>query len=375
MSKVLKSLLFPTQSNASVDIIAGYGALFASGSSFFYKNAAGTTYDLGASNGNIIVRYYTGSVGTTTYTYVRPSRLKYIKVICVGAGGGGGSGRAAATGARFGGKGGGGGAIVIAQFKRSEIPGLTTITVGATGSGGTAVSITNNGNPGTNGGNTSFGSLVVAAGGTSGSGGVNAQTQTQIGGRGGLATNCTPSSGVYVLPGHNGGGQSTTNNPSSTSGGIGTNTGPAYALTRYLGTGPPVIGFFVAGSGGGGGGGSFGTVGGHFTAGSGSGVTTNGSGLIGATTGAPASSSSPGENGANNLGTDALAGFIATGNDSIYNLTYGLGTGGAGGGSLGGNGGSGGNYGAGGGGGGCSTTTSGAGGSGGAGLCILIEYF
>ena len=97
MSKVLNSLLFPTQSNASVETIAGYGALFASGSSFFYKNAAGTTYDLGASNGKIIIRYYTGSSSTQTYSYSRPPGLKYVKVICVGAGGGGGSGRVNST--------------------------------------------------------------------------------------------------------------------------------------------------------------------------------------------------------------------------------------------------------------------------------------
>lgn len=374
MAKVLKSLLFPTQSNTSVETITGFGALFASASSFYYKNAAGTIFDLEATNGKIAITYYTGSGGTTTYTYNRPPTLKYIKVICIGAGGGGGSGRAAAT-TRFGGKGGGGGAIVITQFKKSEIPSSVTITVGATGSGGAAVSATNNGNPGTNGGNTSFGTLVIAAGGTSGSGGVAAQSTSQPGGRGGLAINCTPSAGgIYVLPGFNGGGHQVTNTPTAFAGGLGTNLPATFALTRQLGASAPVVGMIIAGCGGGGGGGSFGALGAHFAGGSGSGVTTN-SGNTGATTGGGANTNTAGGTGANNLGTDSLLNFIAIGNDSIYNLTYGLGAGGAGGGSAGGNGGDGGYYGAGGGGGGCSTTTSGIGGKGGAGLCILVEYF
>jgi hypothetical protein len=375
MGKVITSLQFVTQSAPSTPP-STHGNIFASASTLYFINSSGQTYDLASSSGSIKISYYTGSSATQTYTYSKLGNLKYLKVICVGAGGGGGGGRAANTIPRFGGKGGGGGAIVTAQFKTSEIPSSVTITVGATGSGGAASIATNNGNPGTNGGNTSFGSLVVAAGGTSGSGGTNAQGQSQPGGRGGLMINCTPSSGQYVLPGLNGGGTQVSNTPSAFSAGLGVFVGASYALTRDVGTTVPVVGFYIAGCGGGGGGGGVGSAPAnvHYVAGSGSGVSTN-NGNIGATTGAPSQSISPGENGANNLGTDALLGFVATGNDISYNSPYGLGAGGAGGGSLGGNGGSGGNFGAGGGGGGCSTTTSGAGGNGGAGLCILIEYF
>jgi hypothetical protein len=380
MGKVITSLQFVTQSTPSTPP-STHGNIFASASSLYFINSSGQTYDLASSSGSIKISYYTGSSATQTYTYSKLGNLKYLKVICVGAGGGGGSGRAdnsVNNVARFGGKGGGGGAIVTAQFKANEIPSNVTITVGATGSGGAAVSAPPAGStPGTNGGNTSFGSLVVAAGGTSGSGGSSGQSQSQPGGRGGLMVNCTPSSGQYVLPGFNGGGHLTTNSPTAFAAGLGVSSGATYALTRYpVGSSVPVVGFIIAGCGGGGGGGSIGTFPAqqHYAASSGSGVTTN-SGQIGATTGAPSQSAFPGENGASNLGTDALLGFIATGNDINFNSPYGLGAGGSGGGSLGGRGGNGGNYGAGGGGGGCSTTTSGAGGSGGAGLCILIEYF
>jgi hypothetical protein len=375
MGKVITSLQFVTQSAPSTPP-STHGNIFASASTLYFINSSGQTYDLASSSGSIKISYYTGSSATQTYTYSKLGNLKYLKVICVGAGGGGGSGRAANTISRFGGKGGGGGAIVTAQFKTSEIPSSVTITVGATGSGGAASTATNNGNPGTNGGNTSFGSLVVAAGGTSGSGGTNAQAQASPGGRGGLMSNCTPSSGQYVLPGLNGGGTQITNTPAAYAAGLGIFLGVSYALTRDIGTTGNVIGFYIAGCGGGGAGGGVGSAPAnvHYAAGSGSGVSTN-SGNIGATTGAPSQSISPGENGANNLGTDALLGFVAIGNDINFNSPYGLGAGGSGGGSLGGNGGNGGNYGAGGGGGGCSTTTSGAGGNGGAGLCILIEYF
>ena len=273
----------------------------------------------------------------------------------------------------MGGKAGGGGAIVISQLNKNQIPLPVTITVGATGSGAAAVSATNNGNPGTNGGNTSFGSLVIAAGGTSGSGGTNAQTQVTPGGRGGLMINCTPSSGQYVWPGFNGGGTQVTNAPNGYAGGLGTSAGASYALTPIVGGSSPTLGQVIKGCGGGGGGGGFGALSTFHPGGSGSGVYTNNGG-VGATTGGAASSSISAENGGSNLGTDILLNFIATGLDSNFNLIYGLGAGGAGGGSNGGNGGNGGNYGAGGGGGGAATATSGAGGKGGAGLCILVEY-
>jgi len=378
MGKVITSLQFVTQSAPSTPP-STHGNIFASASTLYFINNSGQIYDLASSSGSLRISYYTGSATTQTYTYSKLGNLKYLKVICVGAGGGGGSGRAdssVSNVARFGGKGGGGGAIVTTQFKASEISSNVTINVGAAGSGGAAVSSTNNGNPGINGGNTSFGSLIVAAGGTGGNGGSNGQGQAQPGGRGGLMSNCTPPSGQYVLPGFSGGGHLTTNSPTAYAAGLGVSLGATYALTRYIGTTTPVVNIAIAGCGGGGGGGSIGVSPAqqHYAAGSGSGVSTN-SGNIGATTGAPSQSISPGENGANNLGTDALLGFVAIGNDISFNSPYGLGAGGSGGGSLGGNGGSGGNFGAGGGGGGCSTTTSGAGGNGGAGLCILIEYF
>jgi hypothetical protein len=373
MGKVITSLQFVTQSAPSTPP-STHGNIFASASTLYFKNSDGVEYDLASTSGSIRISYYTGSATTQTYNYIKLGNLKYLKVICVGAGGGGGGGSVRNIAARFGGKGGGGGAIVITQFKASEIPSNVTITTGARGIGGAPTGSTNAfGKPGTNGGNTSFGSLVIAAGGTGGNGGVFAQSAGINGGLGGLMSNCIPSSGQYVLPGFNGGGHFTTNTPTAFAGGFGETLPATYALTRLNDNN---TGQAIAGCGGGGGGGSVGAfpVNLHYAGGSGSGVSTNNMN-VGATTGTPSQSISPGENGGNNLGTDALLGFLAIGNDINFNSQYGLGAGGSGGGSLGGNGGNGGDFGAGGGGGGCSTITSGAGGNGGAGLCILIEYF
>lgn len=252
MGKVITSLQFVTQSAPSTPL-STHGNIFASASSLYFINDSGQIYDLASSSGSLRISYYTGSATTQTYTYNKLGNLKYLKVICVGAGGGGGSGRAdssVSNVARFGGKGGGGGAIVTVQFKANEVPSSVTITTGATGSGGAAVSATATGNSGTSGGNTSFGSLVVAAGGSGGQGGSNGQSQAQFGGRGGLMSNCTPSSGQYVLPGFNGGGNLTTNSPTSFAAGLGVSLGATYALTRYIGGSTPVVGMVIAGCGG-----------------------------------------------------------------------------------------------------------------------------
>lgn len=90
-------------------------------------------------------------------TFIQPTGVTEVMVICIGAGGGGGG---ADTVAPAGG-GGGGGAYIKAQV---TISGNETITVGTGGSGGPTTG------DGSTGGNTTFGSKVTAIGGSGGGG-------------------------------------------------------------------------------------------------------------------------------------------------------------------------------------------------------------
>jgi len=385
---ISKSLLFVTQSTTpSPNPANHYGFLYASGSSLWWKNNLGQVYDLGLNSGSLSISYYTGSVaGTQTYTWDRNPRLKYITVICVGAGGGGGSGRTQNTNAQVarGGLGGGGGAIVWTRFQKSDLPTSLTITAGAGGTGGTAVTYvagtSTNGNPGTNGENTSFGSLVIAGGGEGGLGGGGALSTAVQGGRGGGNYNSVPSYGLYCLNGNYGGYGQTGNTPTGQNSSI---VGGAFltALNPIINGGTPLRGTTFGGCSGGGGGGCWSSTGVPQIAGSGSGVLTR-TGTI--STGIPGAvgTGAAGSSGQDNVGKDLILQFGTI--PSVANFitsSYGIGEGGNGGGSnasggAGGNGGNGGLYGAGGGGGANGKlANSGAGGNGSPGLCILIEYY
>jgi len=128
----------------------------------------------------------TGSSGS--YTFTIPAEAKTVEFFAIGAGGGGGSGRRGAAGtARFGGGGGGSGGVMILTRSVAELASRTvSIGLGAGGAGGAAVTANDtNGNPGTNGVDTTlvisgvtlfasrggFGSGGTAAAGSGGSGG------------------------------------------------------------------------------------------------------------------------------------------------------------------------------------------------------------
>lgn len=121
---------------------------------------------------------------TSSGTYTVPSTAKFVEVHAYGAGGGGGSGfRGAAGILRTGGAGGGGGALVIRRFKVSELVFPVTVTIGAGGVGGAAVTTDNMvGNNGSGGGNSTFGSYVTSYGG---GGGLGATGSAVSGGGGG----------------------------------------------------------------------------------------------------------------------------------------------------------------------------------------------
>lgn len=145
---------------------------------------ANSALPIGLFNSNLINIQVFKSSGT----YTPSTGVAKVLVRAWGGGGGGGTTNSGAIG----GPGGGGGAYVEAFITNST---SQTITIGAGGTGGVA----NNGTNSTAGGDTSFGSLLVAKGGGRGeSSGGNP-------GAGGDAASCTVPSGGLAISGTNGG--------------------------------------------------------------------------------------------------------------------------------------------------------------------------
>lgn len=196
MAKLLNTASFVTQS-APATPSAGFGTLYASGSSLFFKNSSGTNYDLSIV-GSSSLTIYTSS---GTYTYNTGSGIQYIKVICVGGGGGGASGRIGNTSTNsVGGGGGAGGNINIAYFSSASLTiGSYTVTVGAGGAGGgqRVGSANLNGLNGANGNSSSFalGSTFLLSG-LGGGGGLGGSLSA--GGGGG--TNTAPTAPTVLNP-------------------------------------------------------------------------------------------------------------------------------------------------------------------------------
>lgn len=363
MSQVLKNLQLVTQSYSGTPN-TGTGALFASGSTLYFENAAGTVFPLGATSGGsgyLIVREYTGSApggGTLTPTWNNNSSIKYIQVICVGAGGGGGGNNARNAGANMrAGSGGGGGAIAWGFFDSASLTQASyPISIGAGGAGGAATAVqTNTGNSGLAGGYTTFGGTMVSASGGSGGAGANNLAGTSTAAAGGLAINCRPGPGFAI----NGG-----------PGAVGTTSGTSPNATSSFSTPLTPIGTS--------GGGASWSIGSDGAVRSGS---LGGSGFEWNTLKSNNTISS--NSGSDNLVTAAV---LLQFTSSILTTTYGLGGGGNGALTVAstfntsGSGGNGGLYGA--GGGGASplySSTTGRfglpGGSGSSGLCIVVEYY
>jgi hypothetical protein len=93
-------------------------------------------------------------------TWVKPAGVQNVKVLLIGSGCGGGSGRSgAALSNRFGGGGGTSGYINLVDFRAQDLASTVTVTIGAGGTGGAGV-VNADGNPGTFGGKTSFGTYL-----------------------------------------------------------------------------------------------------------------------------------------------------------------------------------------------------------------------
>jgi hypothetical protein len=105
-----------------------------------------------------------------------------IEVIAVGGGGGGNGGGVCSSifnNANAGGQGGAGGSFVIATLTGGQVPTSTCVIIGAAGSGAPATTTAGRGCQGTNGGDTCFGSCLVAGGGCAGD---NGGTPPRLGG-------------------------------------------------------------------------------------------------------------------------------------------------------------------------------------------------
>jgi hypothetical protein len=189
-----------------------------------------TTHNPGGSDPVALVEVYeftrttkpaaaTGSSGS--YTFTIPAAAKAVEFFAIGAGGGGGSGRRGAAGtARFGGGGGGSGGVMILTRSVAELASRTvSIVLGAGGAGGAAVTANDtNGNPGTNGVDTTlvisgvtlfasrggFGSGGTAAAGSGGSGGAALFSGTA--GSSSSATAAPNGSNVLTNAGYSAGG-------------------------------------------------------------------------------------------------------------------------------------------------------------------------
>lgn len=120
------------------------------------------------SNGKVPVAdtYFNYQDFVASGTWTKPTGLTGNEMILVQAwgGGGGGGGSKAGSVASQGGGGGGGGCYVEQRFRVSDLTSTVTVTIGAAGSAGSGTTPTGGGI----GGDTSFGSFVIAYGGGGG---------------------------------------------------------------------------------------------------------------------------------------------------------------------------------------------------------------
>jgi hypothetical protein len=223
---------------------------------------------------------------TSNGTWTKPAWCTVVDIVLVGGGAGGGSGARRASGtASSGGAGGGGGGYVRATFPVSLLAATEAVTVGAGGAGGTAVTANDtNGNVGSNGGVTLFGSTTTkvrtnpsggGAGGATGAATAGSAGTGEVGaGAGGAGTSGAAGSnggrGIHGGGGGGGGGGVSTT-PAAFAGGTGgvsqqigdTGGGTAGAIDGAGGAGTSVTANLpLAGGGGGGGGSSITTTGG-----------------------------------------------------------------------------------------------------------------
>ena len=176
------------------------------------------------------------TVFTVSGTWTKPGGYSDDHMVLIRAWGAGAGGAKGSNGG-----GGGGGAYCERIMRMADLPSSVAVTIGA---GGAARTTTGDGN---NGGNTTFGALLTAYGGTGGENGVGPSTSRGGPGAGELASGTLPTGGSI---GGGGGGNDAGGSDAQTLWGGGGGGGG-----RTGGTAPGGKAVF----GGGGGGGSFGT--------------------------------------------------------------------------------------------------------------------
>lgn len=176
------------------------------------------------------------TVFTASGTWTKPTGYADDHMVLIRAWGAGAGGAKGSNGG-----GGGGGAYCERIMRMADLPSSVAVTIGA---GGAARTTTGNGN---NGGNTTFGALLTAYGGTGGENGAGPSTARGGPGAGELASGTLPTGGP--IGGGDGGNDAGGSDARTLWGGGGGGGG------RTGGTAPGGKAVF----GGGGGGGSFGT--------------------------------------------------------------------------------------------------------------------
>lgn len=233
--------------------------------------AAGANQGL-VTNDDVSVFTPTVTAITTTGSYSPPAGATKLTVTCIGGGGGAGSGPMIASGTiAYGGGASTNGSMAQIRLPVSEISAPVTCTIGAAGTPGVTVTTNStNGNAGTGGGNTHFGSYLWAYGGSpGGAGGTTAPSAaaittgmypTNTGAAGGNPNGNGANSGVGGGAGGAGGGISTGGTAgtggnaaqSSTFQGGTAGTGGAIGTAGNNGAAAPVAWYpGVAGGGGG----------------------------------------------------------------------------------------------------------------------------
>ncbi len=188
------------------------------------------------------------TVFTASGTWTKPTGYPDDTKVVVELWGAGGGGARSGTGRISGG--GGGGGYTVSQFALADLPSSVSVTIGAGGTGRTGSS-----GAGTDGGNSTFGSLLTAYGGA---GGLDVSSGNGGGGGGGELTKGTGANGGSI-----GGGSSASPAKMPFGGGGGGNANGSGGAAIY--------------GGGGGGGGGNGNPGGVSLFGGGGGVGGDGS--------------------------------------------------------------------------------------------------